>query len=318
MELLFQGLVLQSGNDAANALARTAGGIEETVEAMNETAAELGAFDTVAGSPSGLDVAGQSSSPYDLALVFRALIDEPDAVEILQTPTAQMPPVPGRSPGYQIQNQDPLLGTYPGTIGGKTGLHRRRPAHVRERGRARTAGCSSSASWTPRTRRCGRPTRRSSLLDWGFALPDDVDGVGELVGSGRGAGHGADGDERAAVDRPADRATRSVGRRPGRRRRLGAAAARPGRHRGAHRGGDADRSSSRPASRPAACSAVGSQGGSTGAGFHGTGVAASTDRRVAVHPAVKNAKRATMLIHTSSPTAPPKADAVTLVEMRVR
>ena len=72
----------------------------------------------------------------------------------------------------------------------------------------------------------------------------------------------------------------------------------------------------RRALRPAP--SVGSQGGSTGAGFHGTGVAASTDRRVAVHPAVKNAKRATTLIHTSSPTAPPKADAVTLVEMRLR
>jgi hypothetical protein len=33
---------------------------------------------------------------------------------------------------------------------------------------------------------------------------------------------------------------------------------------------------------------------------------------------VKNENRATTLIHTSSPTAPPKADAVTLVEIRFR
>ena len=86
VSLLFQALVLQSGNDAANALARTAGGMAATVEAMNETAEAIGAFDTVAGTPSGLDVAGQSSSPYDLALIFRALLDDPATAAILTTP----------------------------------------------------------------------------------------------------------------------------------------------------------------------------------------------------------------------------------------
>lgn len=183
VELLFQGLVLQSGNDAANALARTAGGVAETVEAMNETAQDLGAFDTVAGSPSGLDVAGQSSSPYDLALVFRALIEQPDAVAILGTPTAQMPPVPGRSPGYQIQNQDPLLGTYPGTIGGKTGFtdaarHTFVGAAERE-GRALVVSVMDTENVPLRA-----ADQAKLLLDWGFALPDDVDGVGELVEPG--------------------------------------------------------------------------------------------------------------------------------------
>src|SRR3954454_2351199 len=121
VSLLFQALILQSGNDAANALARAAGGVEVTVAAMNETAEDIGAFDTVAGTPSGLDVAGQSSSPYDLALIFRALISNPVTAAVLTTPTAQIPEVPGRAPGYQIQNQNPLAG-YPGTIGGKTGF----------------------------------------------------------------------------------------------------------------------------------------------------------------------------------------------------
>jgi D-alanyl-D-alanine carboxypeptidase (penicillin-binding protein 5/6) len=183
VELLFQGLVLQSGNDAAHALARTAGGVEETVEAMNETAEELGAYDTAAGTPSGLDVAGQSSSPYDLALIFRALIEEPDAVRILGTPTAQMPPVAGRSPGYQIQNQDPLLGTYPGTIGGKTGFtdaarHTFVGAAERD-GRTLVVSVMDTENVPLRAADQAR-----LLLDWGFALPDDVDGVGELVDPG--------------------------------------------------------------------------------------------------------------------------------------
>ena len=76
----------------------------------------------MAGTPSGLDVAGQSSSPYDLALIFRALIADPATAAVLATPTAQMPAVEGRSPGYQIQSQNPLLPTYPGNLGGKTGF----------------------------------------------------------------------------------------------------------------------------------------------------------------------------------------------------
>jgi D-alanyl-D-alanine carboxypeptidase (penicillin-binding protein 5/6) len=181
--LLFRALMLQSGNDAANALARTAGGVEETVAAMNETAEELGAFDTVAGSPSGLDVAGQSSSPYDLALIFRALLDEPAAVEILQTPTAQMPPVPNRSPGYQIQNENPLLANYPGALGGKTGFtDAARHTFVGAAERDDRVLVVSVMNTEPMPLRAAE--QAALLLDWGFALPDGVDAVGELVEPG--------------------------------------------------------------------------------------------------------------------------------------
>src|SRR3954449_12903146 len=111
VSLLFRALILQSGNDAANALARAAGGVDVTVEAMSETAEDIGAYDTVVGTPSGLDVAGQSSSPYDLALIFRALLADPTTAAVLTTPVADIPPVEGRSPGFQIQNQNPLAGT---------------------------------------------------------------------------------------------------------------------------------------------------------------------------------------------------------------
>jgi D-alanyl-D-alanine carboxypeptidase (penicillin-binding protein 5/6) len=183
VRLLFEALILQSGNDAANALARAAGGVPATVEAMNDTAEELGAFDTVVGTPSGLDVAGQTSSPYDLALIFRALLDDPEAAEILRTPTAQMPGVPGRTFGYQIQNQDPLLGTYPGTLGGKTGFtdaarHTFVGAAERD-GRRLVVSVMDTEN---------KPLRAADqavlLLDWAFALPRSTDGVGELVDPG--------------------------------------------------------------------------------------------------------------------------------------
>ena len=72
---LFQGLLMASGNDAAYALARVgggAGGVPQSLAAMNARAAQLGAFDAVARDPAGLDRPGQTSSAYDLALSLAA------------------------------------------------------------------------------------------------------------------------------------------------------------------------------------------------------------------------------------------------------
>jgi D-alanyl-D-alanine carboxypeptidase (penicillin-binding protein 5/6) len=222
--LLFQAMVLQSGNDAANALARAAGGVERTLAAMNARAAEIGAFDTVAGTPSGLDVAGQSSSPYDLALVFRRLVADPVTAAVLVTPTAQMPPVEGRSPGYQIQNQDPLLTSYPGNLGGKTGFtdaarHTFVTAAERD-GRRLVVSVMGTEN---------QPLRAADqarlLLDWGFATAPGTDGVGRLVDSGAEVlAAGADRGEDTAEDTAAE-PTSAAPARPGNRAPTGAAPA---------------------------------------------------------------------------------------------
>jgi D-alanyl-D-alanine carboxypeptidase (penicillin-binding protein 5/6) len=180
VSLLFQALILQSGNDAANALARAAGGVDVTLRAMNETAASIGAYDTVAGTPSGLDVAGQSSSPYDLALIFRALLARPTAAAVLRTPTAQIPGVPGRNAGYQIQNQDPLLKAYPGNLGGKTGFTdaaRHTFVTAAERHGHRLVVSVMDTERLP-LRAADQAAR---LLDWGFSVPAGTPGVGTLV-----------------------------------------------------------------------------------------------------------------------------------------
>jgi D-alanyl-D-alanine carboxypeptidase (penicillin-binding protein 5/6) len=181
--LLFQALVLQSGNDAANALARTAGGVPVTVAAMNETAAEMGAYDTVAGTPSGLDVAGQSSSPYDLALIFRALLARPASAAVLRLPSARMPAVPGRGPGFQIQSQNPLLHSYPGDLGGKTGFtDAARHTFVTA---AEHAGRRIVVSlMDTENRPVHFAVQAARLLDWGFSVPPHATGVGVLVDSG--------------------------------------------------------------------------------------------------------------------------------------
>ncbi len=180
VSLLFQALVMQSGNDAANALARAAGGAEATVQAMNARALEMGAFDTVAGTPSGLDVAGQSSSPYDLALFFRALVADPVTAALLTTRTAEMPAVGDRA-GFQIQNENPLAG-YPGGLGGKTGFtDAARHTFVTAAERDGRRLVVSVMGTEPVPLRAADQAAR--LLDWGFTVPPSLGSVGRLVGS---------------------------------------------------------------------------------------------------------------------------------------
>jgi D-alanyl-D-alanine carboxypeptidase len=181
VSLLYKALIMQSGNDAAGALARAAGGTEATVRAMNEMAESIGAFDTVAGTPSGLDVAGQSSSPYDLALVFRRLVEDPATVALLQTPLAEMPAVEGRSAGFEFHNQNPLART-PGNLGGKTGFtdaarHTFVTAAERD-GRRLVVSVMGTESAPLRA-----ADQAGLLLDWGFAVPARTAGVGRLVDS---------------------------------------------------------------------------------------------------------------------------------------
>jgi D-alanyl-D-alanine carboxypeptidase (penicillin-binding protein 5/6) len=183
VDLLFRALVMQSGNDAANALARSAGGVGVTLEAMNATAARIGAFDTVAGTPSGLDVAGQSSSPYDLALIMRQVIADPYMLAVLQTRTAEIPGVEGLATAYQIQNQDTLLDSYPGTLAGKTGFTdaaRHTFVAAAERDGRRLVVSLMQAERRP----VHELQQATLLLDWGFATARDASGVGRLVEPG--------------------------------------------------------------------------------------------------------------------------------------
>ena len=181
---LFQGLLLASGNDAANTLARANQSVAVTLGEMNATAAELGAFDTVAKDPSGLDSPGQSSSAYDLALIGRAAMLLPDFRGYVSTKTASVPG--GRSgdgktvPGFKINNHNRLLYNYKGAIGIKNGYTiAAKQTFIAAATRAGktyivTEMASADGSW--------RPT--ASLLDWAFAHGTDVTPIGELVEPG--------------------------------------------------------------------------------------------------------------------------------------
>jgi D-alanyl-D-alanine carboxypeptidase (penicillin-binding protein 5/6) len=190
-ETLLLGLLLVSGNDAANVLARVAGGEEGrpgTIRAMNAEAARLGARDTVAVNPHGLDAPGQHTSAYDLAVIARAAFARTDFRRIAATPTAQIPSetvtLPGGAgktyPGYQIQNDNKLLTTYRGALGGKTGFTdsaRHTYVGVAERGGRSLVVTLMRGEQAPLRMR----EQAAALLDWGFALPAGTAPVGRLA-----------------------------------------------------------------------------------------------------------------------------------------
>jgi D-alanyl-D-alanine carboxypeptidase (penicillin-binding protein 5/6) len=180
---LWTGLLLESGNDTANALARVAGGdggLPATLDAMNAEAHRLGADDTHAATPSGLDADGQFTSPYDLALIARADFARPDFVKYDTTLRFQWPAQPPHDPrGFQIQNENSLLTSYPGALGGKTGFtDQARHTYVgaAQRGGRRLVVTLMGAEIVP-----ARAWKQGAmLLDWGFKVPAQAS-VGHLV-----------------------------------------------------------------------------------------------------------------------------------------
>ena len=117
---LLEGLLMVSGNDAANLLGDMLGGYRAAVTKMNIKAQRLGARGTRASSPSGLDGPGWESvtTAHDLAVLFRSALAYPLIAQIMRQTSAMFP---GRSDYREITNQNELLHRYPGNLGGKTG-----------------------------------------------------------------------------------------------------------------------------------------------------------------------------------------------------
>jgi D-alanyl-D-alanine carboxypeptidase (penicillin-binding protein 5/6) len=183
---LWLGLMLNSGNDAANALARLAGGggpdgLQKTVAAMNAKAAALGARQTHAVTPSGLDGKGQFTSSYDLALIARVCFANADFRKYVLTRIARMPgqTKPKKVGGFQFQNENKLIYNYPGALGGKTGFTTvARHSYV---GAATRNGRTLVATLLGAEARPKRGWEQgAALLDWGFSLPAGSS-VGKLV-----------------------------------------------------------------------------------------------------------------------------------------
>jgi D-alanyl-D-alanine carboxypeptidase (penicillin-binding protein 5/6) len=170
---LLDGLLLVSGNDAANTLAQMLGGPDAAVAKMNAKAASLGATNTHAATPSGLDGPGGSgaTTAHDLAVIFRAAMGNPMFAQITAEPSAMFPSDHGDEP---ILNQDELLQRYPGALGGKTGFtDAARKTFVGASARPGVQGRRLVIAMMYGLVKQGGPTywdQAASLFDWGFAL----------------------------------------------------------------------------------------------------------------------------------------------------
>lgn len=160
---LLYGLLLNSGNDAATALAEhVAGSVAAFADLMNAKAQALGMADTHFVNPHGLDAEGHYSTAYDLWLLTREAMKNSVFREMVAMPSQT-------SGDRMYANLNLLLTTYPGADGVKTGT-------------SEWAGECLVASATRRGHRLiavvlHSPDRygdATALLDWGFAAYDWV------------------------------------------------------------------------------------------------------------------------------------------------
>ena len=119
------GLLLESGNDAANVIAYTlAGSVADFAVMMNNRARELGLKNTNFTNPAGLDIGEHCTTALDLARLGAAAMKNPTFREIVSTYKIRIP-YNGIKDGRLLVNHNEMLNIYQGTIGIKTGYTRK-------------------------------------------------------------------------------------------------------------------------------------------------------------------------------------------------
>ena len=119
---LLYGLMLASGNDAANVIAFTLGGsIDGFVKQMNDKAKELGLKNTSFATPSGLDDQNHYTTALELALLTRYAMQNEEFAKAVATQKATLS---YGNPPYKrtLTNHNKLLKMYDGALGVKTGF----------------------------------------------------------------------------------------------------------------------------------------------------------------------------------------------------
>lgn len=131
VEDLMHGLLLESANDCAEALAEHVGGTRQHfIEMMNKKAQDLKLKDTKFVNPSGLweddNVTTNKTTSYELSLILKEALKYPDYVRISRVLNYKFPPLPGDTFEKWVNNKNELLYKrnsfyYEPTIAGKSG-----------------------------------------------------------------------------------------------------------------------------------------------------------------------------------------------------
>ena len=119
---LAAGMMMSSGNDAANAAAITiAGDDERFARLMNDRAEEISMKNTHFVTPSGLDDDDHYSTAYDLALLMEAGLKNEDFRQLTAQKSAMVSFTEPSDKRVTYNNHNRLLSLYEYCIGGKTG-----------------------------------------------------------------------------------------------------------------------------------------------------------------------------------------------------
>jgi D-alanyl-D-alanine carboxypeptidase len=116
LDTLLHGMMLPSGNDAAEQVAVSLGGTRERyVDWMNQEVAALGLKDTHFVNPSGMDADGHYSSAYDMGMLARYAMRNATFRDLAADMSYS-------GDGFKMANLNRLLGVYPGADGVKIGF----------------------------------------------------------------------------------------------------------------------------------------------------------------------------------------------------
>ncbi len=121
-EDLLYGLILNSGNDAAETIAQDSPfGRANFIYLMNKKAEDFGLTDTHFTNPTGLEGDGnQYSTAYDLLVISRYALEIPEFATVAATYEHDIPQDSNHKE-YTLYNETNLLTSYPGVKGIKTG-----------------------------------------------------------------------------------------------------------------------------------------------------------------------------------------------------
>jgi D-alanyl-D-alanine carboxypeptidase (penicillin-binding protein 5/6) len=159
---LIQAALIQSANDAANAIAAFVGrgSVSRFVDLMNARARQLDLTDTHFANPDGLDAPDHFSSATDVTKLARLAMNKPFIRETVRL-------VDARAAGRHLRTWNDLLSTFPQLIGVKTG--HTDGAGWSEVAAARRGGVTIYATLLGGTTREGRNADLAELLAWGLS-----------------------------------------------------------------------------------------------------------------------------------------------------
>jgi serine-type D-Ala-D-Ala carboxypeptidase (penicillin-binding protein 5/6) len=159
---LVRAALVQSANDAANAIAAYVGqgSVPRFVALMNQRARELGLTDTHFVNPDGLDAPGHVSSARDVTKLARVAMRKPFIRQTVRL-------VDAAAAGRRLHTWNDLLTSFPNVIGVKTG--HTNGAGWSEVAAARGGGVTIYATILGGDSREGRNADLRALLAWGLS-----------------------------------------------------------------------------------------------------------------------------------------------------